>query len=175
MVAGQAHAPVFKAKLSVCEGLVVTATGSSKKIAKNLAAAEMLQKLKNASPELEDSRQDKMVEKEEEEGGSGGGEALHQLVNISRDKLAELGGMLFLETLAKEQNFVLTVIEVEAVGERVEVLVQVEALQVFQIPPSFLARLLSSREARLQQSVLGWVLIMRRPGWQFLTLLKTYV
>ena len=39
MVAGQAHAPVFKAKLSVCEGLVVTATGSSKKIAKNLAAA----------------------------------------------------------------------------------------------------------------------------------------
>ena len=51
MVAGQAHAPVFKAKLSVCEGLVVTATGSSKKIAKNLAAAEMLQKLKNASPE----------------------------------------------------------------------------------------------------------------------------
>ena len=44
MVAGQAHAPVFKAKLSVCEGLVVTATGSSKKIAKNLAAAEMMQK-----------------------------------------------------------------------------------------------------------------------------------
>ena len=24
MVAGQAHAPVFKARLSVCEGLVVT-------------------------------------------------------------------------------------------------------------------------------------------------------
>ena len=44
MVAAQAHAPVFKAKLSVCEGLVVTATGSSKKIAKNLAAAEMVQK-----------------------------------------------------------------------------------------------------------------------------------
>ena len=63
MVAGQAHAPVFKAKLSVCEGLVVTATGSSKKIAKNLAAAEMLQKLKNASPELEGSRQDKKIRK----------------------------------------------------------------------------------------------------------------
>ena len=44
MVAGQAHAPVFKAKLSVCEGLVVTATGSSKKIAKNLAAAAEAEK-----------------------------------------------------------------------------------------------------------------------------------
>ena len=86
MVAGQAHAPVFKAKLSVCEGLVVTATGSSKKIAKNLAAAEMLQKLTNTSPELEASRQDKTIQK----GCSGGGgEALHQLVNISRDKLVE--------------------------------------------------------------------------------------
>ena len=86
----------------------------------------------------------------------GGGEALHQLVNISRDKLAELGGMLFLETLAKEQNFVLTVMEVEAVGERVEVLVQVEALQVFQ-------------EKGFQiPIVLGWGRIMRKPGWQSL-------
>ena len=113
----------------------MTATGSSKKIAKNLAAAEMLQKLKNASPELEGSKQDSRKNQKGEEkrgGGVGGGEALHQLVNISRDKLAEIGGMLFLETLAKEQNFVLTVMEVEAVGERVEVLVQVEALQVFQ-------------------------------------------
>ena len=42
---------------------MVTATGSSKKIAKNLAAAEMLQKLKNASPELEGSRQDKKIRK----------------------------------------------------------------------------------------------------------------
>ena len=90
MVAGQAHAPVFKAKLSVCEGLVVTATGSSKKIAKNLAAAEMLQKLTSTSPELEATRQDKTTQK-----GGGEGEALHQLVNISRNKLAELGGMLF--------------------------------------------------------------------------------
>ena len=98
----------------------------------------------------------------------GGGEALHQLVNISRDKLAELGGMLFLETLAQEQNFVLTVIEVEAVGERVEVLVQVDALKVFQSPQFLLTRLLRSREAQLQQSVLGWGLIMRRPGWHFL-------
>ena len=70
---------------------MVTATGSSKKIAKNLAAAEMLQKLKNASPELGGSRQDKKNQKEEEKGGGGvgGGEALHQLVNISRDKLVE--------------------------------------------------------------------------------------
>ena len=125
MVAGQAHAPVFKAKLSVCEGLVVTATGSSKKIAKNLAAAEMLQKLKDA-PELGGGpRQDSNHPKEEERRGSGGGEALYQLVNMSRDKLADLGGMLFLERLAKEQNFVLTVTEVEAVEERVEVLAQV--------------------------------------------------
>ena len=125
MVAGQAHAPVFKAKLSVCEGLVVTATGSSKKIAKNLAAAEMLQKLKDA-PELGGGpRQDSNRPKEEERRGGGGGEALYQLVNMSRDKLADLGGMLFLERLAKEQNFVLTVTEVEAVEERVEVLAQV--------------------------------------------------
>jgi len=122
MVAGQAHAPVFKAKLSVCEGLVVTATGSSKKIAKNLAAAEMLQKLKNATPEL---RQDGNIPREEEKKGSGGGEALYQLVNMSRENLADLGGMLFLEKLAKEQNFVLTVTEVEAVEDRVEVLAQV--------------------------------------------------
>ena len=130
MVAGQAHAPVFKAKLSVCEGLMVTATGSSKKIAKNLAAAEMLQKLKGAPPELECSRHEKKIQKEEEKRGGGrGGEALHQLVNIGRDKLADLGGMDFLEILAKEQNFALTVIVVEAVvGERVEVLVQVKAL-----------------------------------------------
>ena len=109
------------------------------------------QKLENASPELGGSRQDKKNQKEEEKGGGGvgGGEALHQLVNISRDKLAEIGGMLFLETLAKEQNFVLTVTEVEAAGERVEVLVQVEALQVGQIPQSFLARLLRNRAAQL--------------------------
>ena len=165
MVAGQAHAPVFKAKLSVCEGLVVTATGSSKKIAKNLAAAEMLQKLKNASPEL---RQDGKISKEDEKSGSGGGEALHQLVNMSREKLADLGGMLFLEKLAKEQNFVLTVTEVEAVEERVEVLAQVS--QPFRIHNiqncSIIAiRLLRDMEAQLQQSVLGWGLIMRRPGW----------
>jgi len=119
MVAGQAHAPIFKAKLSVCEGLVVTATGSSKKIAKNLAAAEMLQKLmNNVSPQQE------AIDQREEER-RGGGEILHQLVSVGRDKVAELGGMTFLEKLAKEQNFELTVIEVEAVEERVEVLAQV--------------------------------------------------
>ena len=118
MVAGQAHAPVFKAKLSVCEGLVVTATGSSKKIAKNLAAAEMLQKLMN-NP----LKQEAIDQREEERRGSG--EILHQLVSVGRDKVAELGGMTFLEKLAKEQNFELTVIEVEAVEERVEVLAQV--------------------------------------------------
>jgi len=118
MVAGQAHAPIFKAKLSVCEGLVVTATGSSKKIAKNLAAAEMLQKLMN-NP----LKQEAIDQREEERRGSG--EILHQLVSVGRDKVAELGGMTFLEKLAKEQNFELTVIEVEAVEERVEVLAQV--------------------------------------------------
>ena len=124
MVAGQAHAPIFKAKLSVCEGLVVTATGSSKKIAKNLAAAEMLQKLmNNSSPQLKSLKQEAIDQREEERRG--GGEILHQLVSVGRDKVAELGGMTFLEKLAKEQNFELTVIEVEAVEERVEVLAQV--------------------------------------------------
>ena len=128
MVAGQAHAPVFKAKLSVCEGLMVTATGSSKKIAKNLAAAEMLQKLKSTPLELECSSHDKIIQREEEKRGSGR-EVLQQLVNTDRDKVVDLGGMPFLEGLAKEQNFALTTIEVEAVmGERVEVLVQVKAL-----------------------------------------------
>ena len=124
MVAGQAHAPIFKAKLSVCEGLVVTATGSSKKIAKNLAAAEMLQKLmSNASPQPKSLKLEAIDQKEEERRG--GGEILHQLVSVGRDKVAELGGMTFLEKLAKEQNFELTVIEVEAAEERVEVLAQV--------------------------------------------------
>ena len=121
MVAGQAHAPVFKAKLSVCEGLVVTATGSSKKIAKNLAAADMLQKLKDATPAPEAKKS-----KDQEKRSSSGGEVLQQLVNMSREKLSDLGGMVFLERLANEQDFVMSVVEVEAVEGRVEVLVQVE-------------------------------------------------
>ena len=121
MVAGQAHAPVFKAKLSVCEGLVVTATGSSKKIAKNLAAADMLQKLKDATPAPEGKKS-----KDQEKRSSSGGEVLQQLVNMSREKLSDLGGMVFLERLANEQDFVMSVVEVEAVEGRVEVLVQVE-------------------------------------------------
>ena len=121
MVAGQAHAPVFKAKLSVCEGLVVTATGSSKKIAKNLAAAEMLQKLKDATPAPEGKKS-----KDQEKRSSSGGEVLQQLVNMSREKLSDLGGMVFLERLANEQDFVMSVVEVEAAEGRVEVLVQVE-------------------------------------------------
>ena len=121
MVAGQAHAPVFKAKLSVCEGLVVTATGSSKKIAKNLAAADMLQKLKDATPAPEGKKS-----KDQEKRNSSGGEVLQQLVNMSREKLSDLGGMVFLERLANEQDFVMSVVEVEAVEGRVEVLVQVE-------------------------------------------------
>ena len=122
MVAGQAHAPVFKAKLSVCEGLVVTATGSSKKIAKNLAAADMLQKLKDATPAPEG----KKSKDQEKRTSSSGGEVLQQLVNMSREKLSDLGGMVFLERLANEQDFVMSVVEVEAVEGRVEVLVQVE-------------------------------------------------
>ena len=120
MVAGQAHAPVFKAKLSVCEGLVVTATGSSKKIAKNLAAADMLQKLKDATPAPEGKKP-----KDQEKRSSSGGEVLQQLVNMSREKLSDLGGMVFLERLANEQDFVMSVVEVEAAEGRVEVLVQV--------------------------------------------------
>ena len=162
MVAGQAHAPIFKAKLSVCEGLVVTATGSSKKIAKNLAAAEMLQKLmNNVSPQP--LKQEAIDQKDEERRGSG--EILHQLVSVGRDKVAELGGMTFLEKLAKEQNFELTVIEVEAVEERVEVLAQVwHTLTVSHLHCNILAnyhaqylpnainsRWLKNREAQLPQ------------------------
>jgi len=45
MTRGQAHAPIFTAKLTVPQGHTVSATGSSKKIAKNLAAKLMLDKL----------------------------------------------------------------------------------------------------------------------------------
>jgi len=45
MTRGQAHAPIFQAILTVPEGHKVTATGSSKKIAKNTAAKMMLDKL----------------------------------------------------------------------------------------------------------------------------------
>ena len=179
MVAGQAHAPIFKAKLSVCEGLVVTATGSSKKIAKNLAAAEMLQKLmNNSSPQLKSLKQEALDQREEERRG--GGEILHQLVSVGRDKVAELGGMTFLEKLAKEQNFELTVIEVEAVEERVEVLAQVwHTLTVSHLyctilanyhaqylPNAINSRWLKNREAQLPQLVLELEPMMKRPGVQ---------
>jgi len=45
LIRGQAHAPIFEAVLRVPEGDSVTATGSSKKIAKNIAAKLMLDKL----------------------------------------------------------------------------------------------------------------------------------
>jgi len=45
MIHGQAHAPIFQCVLTVPEGHKVTATGSSKKMAKNTAAKMMLDKL----------------------------------------------------------------------------------------------------------------------------------
>ena len=51
MVDGQAHAPVFRAKLTVPGGQTVSATGSSKKIAKNQAAIKMLNLLERAKVE----------------------------------------------------------------------------------------------------------------------------
>lgn len=45
MTQGQAHAPIFTARLTVPQGHTVEATGSSKKIARNLAAKLMLDKL----------------------------------------------------------------------------------------------------------------------------------
>ena len=56
MVSGQAHAPVFRAKLTVTEGIVVTATGNSKKTAKNQAAVLMLQKLRGQDQGREEVR-----------------------------------------------------------------------------------------------------------------------
>ena len=52
MKRGQAHAPIFEAVLTVPEGHKVTATGSSKKIAKNLAAKMMLDKLDGREEDL---------------------------------------------------------------------------------------------------------------------------
>jgi len=46
---GQAHAPIFEAVLTVPEGHKVVAQGSSKKIAKNVAAKMMLDKLDGKS------------------------------------------------------------------------------------------------------------------------------
>jgi len=48
---GQAHAPIFEAVLTVPEGDSVTAIGSSKKIAKNIAAKMMLDKLDSKKTE----------------------------------------------------------------------------------------------------------------------------
>lgn len=80
MKKGQAHAPVFEAILSVPEGFKVSAQGNSKKIAKNLAAKMMLDKLDCSRDKtlnrlddtemIKDKLDDKNTVKEEEEEGS---------------------------------------------------------------------------------------------------------
>lgn len=79
MKKGQAHAPVFEAILSVPEGFKVSAQGNSKKIAKNLAAKMMLDKLDHRDKTLnrlddtemiKDKSDDRNTVKEEEEEGS---------------------------------------------------------------------------------------------------------
>jgi len=55
MKRGQAHAPIFEAVLTVPEGHKVTAIGSSKKIAKNLAAKMMLDKLDGREEDMSTS------------------------------------------------------------------------------------------------------------------------
>ena len=57
MVKGQAHAPIFEAVLQVPEGHKVKASGSSKKIAKNLAAKMMLDKLDGRSEDMDQNFQ----------------------------------------------------------------------------------------------------------------------
>ena len=52
---GQAHAPIFEAVLTVPEGYQVTAQGNSKKIARNLAAKLMLDKLEAGVKDVEDN------------------------------------------------------------------------------------------------------------------------
>jgi len=55
MKKGQAHAPIFEAILTVPEGHSVSAQGNSKKIAKNLAAKMMLDKLDGRVKDEEDN------------------------------------------------------------------------------------------------------------------------
>ena len=52
MVHGQAHAPVFRANLTVAEGILVTASGNSKKMARNQAAVLMLDRLRDEDLDL---------------------------------------------------------------------------------------------------------------------------
>ena len=113
MVAGQAHAPIFRAKLTVAEGIQATADGSSKKIAKNKAAAEVLEILGGA------------VRKNEEVSGASGGEVLGKLVAAGREGVASLGGLPFLQQLVDEQEMQLKAVEVGRSEERVHWLLQV--------------------------------------------------
>jgi len=58
LIRGQAHAPIFEAVLTVPEGHKVVAQGSSKKIAKNVAAKKMLDKLDGKSEQISSSVSD---------------------------------------------------------------------------------------------------------------------
>lgn len=113
MVAGQAHAPIFRAKLSVAEGVQATADGSSKKIAKNKAAAEVLEILGGA------------VKKTKKVNEGSGGEELGKLVAAGREGVASLGGFTFLQLLVDEQDMHLKTVEVGRSEERVQWLLQV--------------------------------------------------
>ena len=68
MKRGQAHAPVFEAVLSVPEGHKVSAQGNSKKIAKNLAAKMMLDKLDGkVKDKMMDTKEDREMTQDKKE------------------------------------------------------------------------------------------------------------
>lgn len=67
LIRGQAHAPIFEAVLRVPEGDSVTATGSSKKIAKNIAAKLMLDKLDKKKADQANEQEEKEEEDQDQD------------------------------------------------------------------------------------------------------------
>ena len=102
---GEAHRPTFRVQLTTPEGMVVQATGNTKKMAKNTAASMVLARLG--------------VQGGVEEGVRGGEGALEELVGVGREGLGELG-VPFLERLLEEQGMglVMVVLDPSKEGER---------------------------------------------------------
>ena len=103
---GKAHAPIFTATLLVPEGNKITSTGSSKKIAKNLAARKMLELLDSQDvqksptlPQTVDQPVTGLL------GGSTKGPVLTSLLRGEVDEEEDTFSLL--ERLVEEQNLCL--------------------------------------------------------------------
>ena len=140
MVDWNVHAPVFSAQLTVAEGHVVTAAASSKKMAKNLAAIEMLQKLTiSGSKSVDEVKKKKKKKKKKGEdgakgqGGGGGqqegdgsrGQMLERLVGEGVSSLRAEERTQFLKDLLAEQRLSLVIVEVGRSDDQVQWLAQV--------------------------------------------------